>query len=174
MVRNNCTEKPVPFRKLYPLVLAFFSCASFSFGVYTASISGPAVFSLVRSAVSGQVSIMRMVLVVVLPFLVSAVAVLLSKAFLLLFLILLKSCFYGFFIYAVCVEFPNAGWLVCMLLLFTDAAVLLCTHFFALRHRWSFSDSAVKELLLLFVLCLGVGFLDATVISPFLTMLLTS
>jgi hypothetical protein len=163
----------VLFRKRYPLFLAFLSCAGFSFGIYTACISDPSIFSLMRMAASSHVSIVRVLLVVLLPFLISAIAVLLSNRLLLHLVVLIKSIFYGFCMYAICLEFDHAGWLMCMLLLLTDSVVLLSVHWFALRQRIVFK-SAYRELSLLTLLCVGVGFFDATVISPFLTRLFNS
>ena len=78
------------FRKQEEIVLAFLAAVGFAFGIYSAFISGLNIVSLMRIAASGCVSIVRLLVLILLPFSFAAVAAFLKKPFLLYLLIFLK------------------------------------------------------------------------------------
>lgn len=160
------------FRKPAVLFLAFLLAVGFSFGAYTACISAPVLSSMMRMAASGCVSIVRVAVVVLLPFSFAAVAVLLMRPFLLYLLVLFKSFGYGFCLCGICIVFEQAGWLICFLLLFTDSAVMATLVFFSLRHISGLKNGAFFELIVLSSCCFLVGIIDVTVIFPFLSTIL--
>jgi len=160
--------EPSRFRKFCLLFLALSSCFGFCIGICTATLADYSVLSLMRIVASANVSIVQRILVTLLPFLIAAIAVLLSKTHLLYILVFFKSCFYAFCMYATCVEFSSAGWLMCMLLLLADGITMLVVLWFAIRHLAGFSRNTWIELSFFAYVCVGVCIADVTLVSPLL------
>ena len=95
------------------LVLANF--AGFAFGIYTASISVFPFISMMCGLNWNTVSIVRMLCAVLLPYLIIAIAVLLSKPGILYGLLFIRAFMRCFCLYGLIVTFGHAGWLVSIL-----------------------------------------------------------
>lgn len=161
-------------RKTELLFLAFSSCAGAVLGVAIAYNMEPYFFSMMRMAASGHVSIVGLLLVIIFPFLISAIAVYLSKPYLFLPLSFFKCCVYSLVLCGICIEFSSAGWLVCMFLLFSDTFTILALHFFWIRYLHGFRKFAFKELLITLSASLCFCFLDYIWVSPFLFTLMNA
>ena len=159
-------------RKPSVLILAFLIVFGFSFGIYTSCISAPTACSLMRMAVSSHVSIVRIAVIVLLPFSFAAIAAFLTKPFLLYVLAYCKAFGFAFCICTICICFEQSGWLICFLLLFTDSITTAAIFLFALRHASGFGDRALLELSVLAGWCLCIGIVDVTVIFPVLSTVL--
>lgn len=159
-------------RKARIIYLAFSSCLGSSFGIYTAGLSSFDISFLMRMAGVCRVSIVGLAAVTLLPLLITAAAVLLSKPNLLFLLTFAKACLYSYCLYGICCGFTGAGLLVCFLLLFSDSAVVLLIHWFSFRNICGFTDSSFRELLGIIVFCISVGIVDYCIVSSFLTSLI--
>ena len=154
-------------RKGYMLYLALCWSAGLIAGCAMAASAEPSVISLMRMAVFGPVSIVGLLGVTLLPLLCSALAVYLSRPFLLLAAGFCKACFFGFIAFAVRIAFGNAGWVYQQLLMFCDACTLPMLYCFALRH--SPERCCLRPADWLFVLWgIAVAVADFLLISPLL------
>ena len=106
--------------------------------------------SLVRACCDASVSTVGLLMVSFLPFLFSAVAVSFSLPWLLRLIALLKAFCFSFCAVIVLGEFGTAGWLCCLLLLFTDILTLPLLCRFQLRH----CSAVCRFFLLVFCACL--------------------
>lgn len=113
-------------RKYSLLFLAFVWLMGLIFGIYYSSFGGSSYFSLMRSAACSPVSIVGLLSVALLPFLFSAFAVYTRSNFLLWMLCFIKGCLFAFVSMGVFAAYGNAGWLVRLLMMFSD---LLCLVF---------------------------------------------
>lgn len=124
--------------------------------------------SLMRMAKNGPVSIVGLLSVSFLPFLISAFAVYVSQPWLLPVIALCKGASFSLVSLGVTAAYGSAGWLMRLLLMFSDLCALPLLLFFWLRYisgeRRFTAWSACRYLAAL----LTVGSIDYCLISPFL------
>ena len=113
-------------------VLAFLWVVGFVCGCSCAACSDNLV-SLMRACCNAGVSIVGLFFVPFLPFLITAAAVYCSAPLFVFLTGLCKSFLLGFCICAVYSGFSGGGWLVCLLLLFTDILTAPVLLWFQLR-----------------------------------------
>ena len=140
-------------------------------GAIIAVASGDTFFLLMRTAASSRVSIVGLIACSYLPFLFSAYAVYIGK-----FQLLYLCCFFKALLFALCAcaslfAYDSAGWLVRILLQFSDILLLPVLCWFAIRQI-----SGLNTLKRDFSLCTAcfvvAGSLDYCVVSPFLVLLI--
>lgn len=158
-------------RKLSTIILAFCWFAGLLTGCFFADHAGNIHFSMMRRAVSGSVSIAGLV-VVLLPFLFTAIAVYLSRTWL-----FLPFCFFRAFRFAyvaglVSGSFGASGWLVRLLLLFTDGCQMPVLLWIWFRWIGNGGRKAVHQICVCAILSAVVWGIDYFVVSPFLGMLI--
>ncbi len=158
-------------RKLSTIILAFCWFAGLLTGCFFADHAGNIHVSLMRRAVSSSVTIAGLV-VVLLPFLFSALAVCLSKTWLFLPICFLKSFQFAYLGGLVNISFGNAGWLIRLLLLFTDGWVIPVLLWIWFRWIGAGGRQAVRQIAVCAVFCAVVWSIDYFVVSPFLGMLI--
>lgn len=158
-------------RKLSTIILAFCWFAGLLTGCFFADHAGIFHYSMMRRAVSGSVSIAGLV-VVVLPFLFSAFAVYLSKTWLFLPFCFLKAFQFAYIAGLVGVSFGSAGWLIRLLLFFTDGWEILLLLWIWLRWISGGARQAIREITFCGILCSVIWIIDYFVVSPFLGMLI--
>lgn len=159
-------------RKIDLFFLAFFSCSGAVLGVTVAYTSESSFCSLMRTAASSPVSIVGLMLVTLFPFLITAIAFYLSKPYLLLVISFFESFTYALSMCSVYIAFLQAGWLVCMLLLFSDTMVIAVLHWYWIRNIHGFRDSTIRDLVSCIAVTLTVGLIDYIWVSPFLITLM--
>ena len=124
--------------------------------------------SLMRGALSSTVSIVRLLSVLLLPLLFSALAVFFSKPQLLYPIAFLKAFVFSFVSAGICTGFGSAGWLARPLIMFSDSLSLPMLWLYWLRHipgRRTFQAADVMVI----AGCVGlVGLLDQFLIMPLL------
>lgn len=153
------------------LLLAFFCVTGALTGICIADRSGEHFFSMMRMAPSVHVSITGLIASAVLPFLIAAFAVYISAPQILysiLFLKIMLFCWCGCGIYAV---FGSAGWLVRMLLQFTDCCMVPVLCWFCLRHSSGSHVFLWRDFSVCIAIAGIIGIIDYSVISPFLATL---
>lgn len=120
-------------RRSCKAILVLFWYIGFCGGALAAAAAGN-LTSLMRAYCDSSVSIVGLLIVPFFPFLLSAVAVYFSCTWLLYSTALGKMFCFGFCACAVSGTFGNAGWLICLLLLFTDFFTMPVLCWFQLRY----------------------------------------
>ena len=149
-------------------LLACVWCCGLALGIYVFWNAGDSSASLMRMAANSPVSIVSLLSVLIFPFLASAAAVLLYKPWLLLAAAFVKAYALAFLSLAVICAFSSAGWLVRLLLMFSQflSVPLLCwfwIHYISGRIR-----PAPAVLFLMAALIMLIGSVDYCIVSPFL------
>ena len=155
-------------RRKRKLFLASVWICGLYFGSFAAS-QDSALVSLMRTAAQTRVSIVSLLPVLLLPFLISAFAVSISKPWLIIPVCFVKAFSFGFQVGGIAAAFGNAGWLARILLLFSASCSVPVLYWFWLRHFSGRCRSAVWRD---FGICAGIilliGILDSGFISPYL------
>lgn len=138
------------------------------FGVQIAAHAGEDVLSLMRTAPRAGVSIVGRFAVLLVPFLLSALAAFLQWRWLLFLICFFKAYFFAFVSGAVALAFGSAGFLVCPLLLFSDICLLPLLFWFCLRLLRADRRTIWRSALPCAACAVVLGCLDCFVISPFL------
>lgn len=154
-------------RRSCKMILIIFWCIGFAGGTVAAAGAGN-LTSLMRACCDSSVSIVGLFLVPFFPFLISAVAVYFSLPWLLCLTALCKMFSFGFCTCAVAVGFAEAGWLICLLLLFTDLCTLPVLCWFQFRHSAGGRRILWKDVLCPIVWFLAVCAVDRIWIVPLL------
>lgn len=118
------------------------------------------------------VSITGLLMVVVLPFLFTAVAVFLSNRFMLLTVVFLKAFSFGYIGFGIMSVYSSASWLVRFLLMFSDICSLPLLMWLWIRCTDQLDHFPKAELLVCLAVSLAFGILDVWIVSPFSAMLL--
>ena len=114
------------------MVLALLWCFGLICGASAAACTDIPV-SLMRACCNAGVSIVGLFLIPFFPFMISAIAVYCSIPLLIYLCVLAKSFLLGFCAWALIGTFSVGGWLICLLLLFTDLLTAPALYFFQLR-----------------------------------------
>ena len=162
------------FRKGSTIFLALFWFLGLLSGVLFFHASGSSFNSMMRSILMDTVSIVDLVSVAMLPFLLSAFAVFLSSPWLLLSIAFFRAFLLSFVSMQILAAFGSAGWLLRLLLLFSD---LLSAPLFYLYIRWCLSSDfshAFRTFFLIICCSILIGSLDYVYILPFLADVINS
>ena len=155
-----------PDRRKYPtFILAFIWCFGILCGITAAHRAGDSTVSLMRMAAFRPVSIVNLLTVSVLPFVFSAVSVYLRSWQMLSALCFFKALLFGFVSSGVYIAFGDAGWLVWLMIMFSDIFCLI-----PLWWYWiTCSDFRTRPVLRMAICLIAVCFivsLDYQVIAP--------
>lgn len=159
-------------RRMMFLLLAFSWCLGLVLGLWSSAMAGESLVPLMQSAASARVTITGLLTAISLPFLLSALAVFLGRWWLFLPIAFGKAFLIAFTGYGVFVSFGSAGWLMRVLLMFSDCAcapllLWLWIHGITAERRRVLSVAGPA------LLALAIGSVDFYVVSPFLAMLLS-
>lgn len=160
----NCREM-----NLY--LLAFFTLCGCSLGVYTSHKSDSISFHLMRMAVTCPVSIVGLVFVILLPFLITAFAIWISKPYLFLPVSFFNSFSFTLILCYTITVFDTAGWLVCLMLLFSNISVQFCLNWIWIRYFNGTSGSSAEDLLVCVFGLLAIVVIDYLFVAPYLVQL---
>lgn len=161
-------------RKMEMFFLALFACCGAVLGVIVSFSSEPYISLMMRMAASSRVSIFGLMLSAIIPFLVTVVAYCFSKPSLFFPISFFKAFSYTLAMCSVRTAFFQAGWLVCMLLLFSDTAAILLLYWYWIRNIHGFRDSALTEMLFCIAVTLIVAVIDYIWVFPFLMALINN
>ena len=125
-----------------------------------------------RAAYFADVSIVWLFAALLLPFLLSSLAVYFHQKWLLLPLAFLKAFLFGFSFCGIGSCCGRAGWLVCLLLFFSEIILFPLLFFFLKRCFFRFSVFSFSELSVYAAFVFLVASFDRCVISPFLASLI--
>lgn len=158
--------------KASKLYLAFFFSLGLGFGILSASCSEGTYVSLMRGLCMTPVSIVRLLIVRLLPFLICALIIYKFSSRLFIPLAFLRAFSYGYVLRLVYMAFPGAGWLVWLLLLFSDTAGVFLLFFFWLKNTPVPSHNGFKLLVWCGMAVLLSAVFDYCLLSPYLAMLI--
>jgi len=154
-------------------IVCFFAwTAGLFLGVFLANHVHDNYFLLMRMAAKSRVSIVGLLTSAVLPFLF-----VFYFAYIRRFWPIIAVCFLKGFLFcagaaAVSVAFGSAGWLVRLLLLFTDICLLPIFSWLVLRHCGASARPLQKDAVICSAMVLLICSLDYCVVSPYLAMLI--
>lgn len=168
-------HSPLPrsFRKDSVAFLAFLWTAGLIFGTVTSFYAGNSVFSLMCGALYSPVSIVRLLSAMLLPLLFSAFAVYFSGAWLLIPIIFLKGFSYAYLAFGILSSFGSAGWLIQLLLIFSDTLMLPVLWIYWLRVLKDGQHDLLIRTIPAVSAALLIGSFDISVISPLLAQILS-
>lgn len=172
MVRHFSHNSSDRRRKGSHSYLAFSWVSGLILGILAYLSAGRSGLTLMRSVPYAPVSIVGALCVSLFPVLISAYAVFLSNYFLLLPVCFAKAFLFSFVSSGIFHAFAGAGWLMRIMLLFTDWTSLPILYWFWLR---SLSRNPSRHLWEAIPACSLIGFLGCIqfrVISPFLVRLI--
>jgi len=148
-------------------ILVSFWFAGLFLGAYLAPTAADPLFTLVHPVISGRVSVISGLITASLPLLLAAYAVNIHKPKLLFFIIFLKAFHFSFcggLIYSI---FGTAGWMLRLLVQFTDIFTVPVFCWFCIRHSLGRVGLNKKDLIISLSLTLLAASIDYLVIAPF-------
>lgn len=152
-------------RKYTVLILAFIWCFGLLCGIRAASYAGDSFVSMMRMAACRPVSIVNLLTVSVLPFLFSAVAVYLRSWHLLAAVCFFRALLFGFISCGVYLAFASAGWLVWLMIMFSDILCLVPLWWYWISGTGHSMHSIYRTAVCFVAVCLIVS-LDFRFIAP--------
>lgn len=155
-------------RRTYGPILALIWASGLGCGIFCWFLADSSLFSLMRSALSCSVSIVSLLSVTALPFLLSALVVFFSCHGLLFVISFGKGFLFSFVSMGTLACFGCAGWLVQLLLCFSDLVSLPILYWFWLRCFRYPEDGFHCIGLLTAALLFLISSLDYCLIAPFL------
>lgn len=153
-------------------ILAFFWIVGLLCGVFFASAVKDFVFPQMRSFAYVRVSIAGLVAVLAFPLAISAVAVYLNVPVFLFPICFFKAFSFGCCLYSISVAFGDAGWLVRLLLLFSDSCMIVPLLWFWCRHQTGKRASIKRDLAVCTSFAALIGVTDYYLVSPYLVELM--
>lgn len=153
-------------------ILIFLWIFGLFFGVWLAVGADDSSFLMMRGADLVTVSIPGLLLITVLPFLFTAIAVFLSKPWLLSALVFAKAAMFGYSAGWVTAAYGTASWIVRILLMFSDVCTMPLLMWLWLRCCILSKRSAGRDMGRCFLGATIIGLLDILAVSPFAALLL--
>ena len=160
------------WRRVSLYVLAFIWCFGLFLGTLFASQSDTPLSFMMRLAADSPVSVVTLMAGAVLPFLLTACAVWISKPQFILLICFLKGFIYAFCAHGSAMAFGAAFWIFRLLLLFTDHFTVVMLMWFWVRNISGFRDTAFRDLFISVLTVFAAGLVDICLISPFLALVL--
>lgn len=164
MVWMQCKESVIPLSCLWALGLV---C-----GLYFVSASDIFLFELFHDASSSHPSFVGILVVTFLPIIISAIAAYFAVPLLIYALCFLKAFCFGFGLCGIVSVFGYSGWLIRLLLLFSDsgmAVLLFCLWCRILSHNF---NAVHRDFLIITAGAAVIGTVDYFLVSPYLAMLM--
>ena len=159
-------------RKTSMILFCFVWIAGLLCGSIIAAQVSDTYLLLMRRAASSPVSITDLLAAVLLPFLFIALSVYISRPKLIYLICFMKACTFMITGFSVIAAFGSAGWLVRLLLQFTDQAALGLFCWFAYRHLDGSKDRLWPHTAACGACIIGLGWIDYCYVSPFLALLI--
>ena len=168
-------RKLLKFLKRLPLhtvILLACWCVFLFFGIYTAHRVNTTYSSMMHAFINSRMSIVSLTCVAFLPFLYSMVAFRLNQFYLLIPVVCIKAYAFGFICSLICVLFGTAGWLMRLLLVFTDSILVIPLLCYWCVNTLSSGKTRYSEIWsYIFLLLISVS-IEYSFISPILAKLL--
>ena len=159
-------------RKWTSVVLACFWSGGLVFGILLFFLASNSTASLVRQAACAPVSVSNLLMTNLLPFLVSGLAVYIQRPQLLYGCAFLRGCLLTFVATGTILAFGSAGWLVRLLLLFSDICLAVPLYLYWLRHISGLRRFSALHSSGFAAAALLIGSIDYCFVAPFLVRIL--
>lgn len=156
------------WRKYCRLFLALFWLSGFLCGMWAFLSRESVVSGLIGEAAAGSLSIVGLVLVTFFPFILSAFAVSLSWPVWILPISFCKAFLFSFVSFGIWRFYGSAGWLIHLLLMFSDLVAVPVLYGFWLRHISGEQSIRRWELIGALALCILLGSIEYCILSPLL------
>ena len=168
MDRSTHTETQRIFRRNPRMILAICFISGLAFG---AAFSGSAdsMAQLTPAALSAHGSLMGLLSAVLLPFLLSALVIVMGQPLLLLLIAFFKAFLAGFLGCSILRFYGSAGLLVRGLFLFSECATLPVLYYYWYRHLLPNRQSVPLTTATAVFAAVLAGTIDYCFVSPFLT-----
>ena len=141
-------------------------------GAFLSPFAPESYLLLMRRAAGSPVSIVGLFASVLLPFLIATYAVSISKPVLLYAVCFCKAVLFSFCCRGIQLTFGSAGWLVLILMQFSDLCMLPVLCWFSFRHLGAGTHRLKRDFAIGCGIGTAVGILDYCMVSPFLVMLI--
>ena len=172
MARPSSVNMPHWQRKHDHFFLAFCWCLGLLCGIFLFRRLEPSGFPLMRSAIAGSVSIVGLICVGFLPFLFTAFAVYISEPWLLFLVCFAKACLFSFVSAGIYESIGSSGWLIRLLMMFSDSICVLLLYFSWLRLLSGHRVYCFADMFVCFSATVLVCSVDYCIIAPFLARLI--
>lgn len=154
-------------------VLAVCWCVGLLFGIFVSLSAGDFLASTMHAALSGSLSIFGLLTVILLPFLLSALAVSISMPILLIPIVFLKAFLFAFTGMGILTAFYAARWVLAGLLLFCDTLTQPLLWWFWLHAIPNGGSFLLRRALICVIGTVLVGLFDFYFVAPFLANLIS-
>lgn len=168
IIINKTNTKCSYFR----VFLSFIWLASIIIGLMIASRFKSIPHNLVIAVVNEKLSILALALLLIVPANLVILAVRFRMPWFIYGLFVLKGIIFGFSIFSFLIVYIDAGWLLCILSMFSSTCSIFPLIFFCFRYYGESSDHFVRDAIILVFLSVLIGGIDYYVISPFLLTLI--
>ena len=160
-------------RRASAVILAFTLICGSAFGAFLSTQTEHASLSLMHTAAESGVSIVSLLCVVLLPFLFTVFAVYIRRFWLVIPICFWKVFSFAYLYCAVLFSYGSSGWLVGILLMFSDILALPVLCWFWMRVLRSGRADWIRNSCGVFLLLSGIVILDSSYLSPYLVFLLS-
>lgn len=161
-------KKPDFFRKACIPLLAFCWFSGIALGALTGCSAGDSAISLMRAVSDFDVSIVALFFSQVLPFLISAIAVYIHAPWLLLLISFGKAFTFSFCASILTLAYGSAGWLLRLLLMFSDFCLCPVLLLFWARHIFADQKLNLSDCCACLMVIAAIVYWDHSFVSPFL------
>ena len=159
------------FRKRNIFFLAFVWLSGLVSGVGFSNLAGDSFLSMMRGAAVSSVSIVSLLSISLLPFLISAFSVYMHSFGLLAGLCFIKGCLFAFISMGVFTAFGSGGWLIRILMMFSDLCCLLPLWLCWLRILSGSFQGSFRPVVRGGLMAVGIVCFDYLYVLPFLAKL---
>lgn len=169
MVRHTFLHKPSQSRKYSTMILAFSWTLGLLFGICSivAGSFGPAF----QQATDLLPSCFSIISVLLLPIMISLLAVFADLRWIIFPLAFLKALAFAYVGWSVVITFGSAGWLIRLLFMFSDCASVPLLWWFWNKALTMEFDALIPASVATVMTVLGIGIVDYGVVAPFLVSL---
>ena len=153
---------------------SFLWILSVLFGMLFASNEQGTASSLICCALLQDASLIGFLLTAFLPLLIAVVSIFLQIVSPLYIICFIKGISLGYCMISFLAAFGSAGWLLAVLILFSNISSLILFHYLSLLHLSSSRAISLEDFLIAFILFLGIGIVDYIAISPYTAFLIST
>ena len=154
------------------VLLAIFWITGLLLGTLTSLLADDLLFSTMRMALCGGMSILGLLVALLLPLLITAFAVYISQPLLFLPLSFLKAFLFSFVGAGLLTAFGSSAWLLRILLMFADSLTLPLLWWVWLRVLSDEYSSPMRSTLVAAAFVALIGCFDYVYVAPFLALLI--
>lgn len=154
------------------ILLSFLWTIGLVCGLYFISSSGDYVTGLFACVSGSRQSVLGLLAVICVPLIISAISIYLPIPALVYVYAVIKAFSFGCCLCGIAITFGQSGWLVRLLLLFSDTCLVVMMLWLWCRMLYNNRFSVRKDLLFCIAASAVIGMIDYFLVSPYLAMLM--